>query len=623
MDRNTVIGITLIFGILVVWQYFASPSTEQLEAERRIQDSIARVEYVRDSLNQIAKDQNTAMAKDTVQAVVQDSVMNEQLSGQFGPFSPSARGVEHTYELENDLMIVEISNKGGKIKEVTLKEHFKVLEDKEGNQTKVPLKLLEDTKNEFSYAIPVGGAAGGVVQTKDLFFEAQQEGNTLVLRANAGPGQFFEQKYMLEDGNYLMDYDIRLNGFDNAIDNNKIKLHWRNYLDKLEINTQYEVRYSSVYFKELDDDPDYCSCSADDEEEVESNLKWTAHSNQFFNSTLVAEKSFENGEFETVMLAEDSEDLKMVASNLELSLEGSDPFEMSFYVGPNEFDRLRAIGFNLEDIIPFGWSIFGTINRWIIRPIFNFLSMFVGSKGVVILLLTLIVKAALYPLTYRMIYSQSKMAALKPELAKLKEKHKDDSQQVQVETMKMYREFGVNPLGGCFPVVLQMPIWFALYRFFPASIEFRQVGFLWATDLSSYDVFMRLPFEIPFYGSHVSLFTLIWVVTTIIYTYYNSKLMDYSANPMMKYMQFAMPVFFIFFFNSFAAGLTAYLCLSNIMNIAQTIITKDVIIDKDKILAELQKNKSKPKKKSAFQERLESAMREQQKIQAEKKKKKK
>jgi YidC/Oxa1 family membrane protein insertase len=622
MDRNTVIGITLIFGILVVWQWLSAPSQEAIEAERRIQDSIARVEYIQDSLNQVAINQSEASANDTTANQAQDSLANMQLTGKLGPFATAGKGVERTFTLENDLMTVEISNKGGRIKEVTLKEHFKVLEDAEGNQTKVPLKLLEDAKNKFEYLLPINGAAGNVVNTNDLYFTGESQGNTLILRANAGAGQFFEQKYSLEDGNYLMDYDIRLKGFENGLNNPTIRLNWVNYLDKLELNDQYEMRYTSVYFKELEEDPDYCSCTGDDKESIEKPIKWTSHSNQFFNSSLIAEKTFQNGTFETILMGEDSDDLKEVTSTMDIALEGSNPFEMSMYVGPNEFNRLREIGYNLEDVIPFGWSIFGTINRWIIRPIFNFLSQFIGSRGIVILFLTLIVKAALYPLTYRMIYSQSKMAALKPELAKLKEKHKDDTQTVQVETMKMYREFGVNPLGGCLPVVLQMPIWFALYRFFPASIEFRQESFLWATDLSSYDVFMRLPFEIPFYGAHVSLFTLIWVVTTIIYTYYNSKLMDYSANPMMKYMQFAMPVFFIFFFNNFASGLTAYLCLSNILNIAQTIITKDVIIDKDKILAELHKNKAKPKKKSGFQERLEKAMKEQQRIQAEKNKKK-
>ena len=293
---------------------------------------------------------------------------------------------------------------------------------------------------------------------------------------------------------------------------------------------------------------------------------------------------------------------------------------MSLYVGPKEFDVLADFATDLEDIVPFGRSIFGTVNRWIIRPLFNFLSTYIGSKGIVILLLTFFVKIVLFPLTYKMLYSQSKMGALKPQMKRIKEKFKDDQQQQQSETMKMYREFGVNPLGGCMPMVLQMPIWFALYRFFPASIEFRQAGFLWATDLSSYDTIAHLPFEIPFFGSHVSLFTLLWAGTTVLYTWYNSKIVDMSANPMMKYMQYAMPVMFLFFFNNYASGLTCYLFFSNLFNIGQTMITKNYLINHDKIKDELDAYKKKPKKKGGFQKRLEDAMKEQQRVKAKKKK---
>jgi YidC/Oxa1 family membrane protein insertase len=271
----------------------------------------------------------------------------------------------------------------------------------------------------------------------------------------------------------------------------------------------------------------------------------------------------------------------------------------------------------LEDVIPFGRSIFGTINRWVIRPIFTFLSSFIGSMGIVILVLTFIVKMILYPLTYKMIHSQSKMGALKPHLANLREKFKDDPQKQQMETMKVYNEFGVNPLGGCLPTLLQMPIWFALYRFFPAAIEFRQVPFLWATDLSSYDVAFSLPFVIPFYGDHVSLFTLLWAATTVLYTYYNSQNMDLSMNPSMKYMQYLMPVMFLFFFNTFAAGLTCYLLFSNLINVGQTIVTKNYIIDQDKIMAGLEAYRKKPKKKQGFQDRLQEALKEQQRKQSE------
>ena len=221
----------------------------------------------------------------------------------------------------------------------------------------------------------------------------------------------------------------------------------------------------------------------------------------------------------------------------------------------------------------------GSVNRWIVRPLFMLLSSFIGNVGIVILLLTLIVKLGVYPLTYKMIHSQSKMAALKPQLANLKDKFKDDQQKMSMEQMKLYREFGVNPMGGCFPMLIQMPIWFALYRFFPASIEFRQEGFLWATDLSTYDVITYLPFEIPFYGEHISLFTLLWAAATVGYSWYNMRHLDMSSmsNPAMKYMQYAMPVMFLFFFNSFASGLTCYLFFSSLFNIGQTLVTKNLV----------------------------------------------
>jgi YidC/Oxa1 family membrane protein insertase len=290
---------------------------------------------------------------------------------------------------------------------------------------------------------------------------------------------------------------------------------------------------------------------------------------------------------------------------------------MTMYLGPNDFENLRAFGNNLEDVIPFGMSILGTINRWVIRPIFNVLTNLMDNKGLVILLLTLLVKILLYPLTYKMLHSQAKMSALKPQLTGLRERHKDDLQKQQMETMKVYREYGVSPFGGCLPMLLQMPIWIALYRFFPASIEFRQAKFLWATDLSSYDVLVNLPFTIPFYGAHVSMFTLLWAGTTVLYTYYSMKQMDMGAmgnNPMLKYMQYFMPVLFLFFFNNYASGLTLYLLFSNLVNIGLTLGTRKFIFNDERIMAELNLNKAKPKKRSAFSERLEAAMKEQQRI---------
>lgn len=630
MDKNTLIGFALIFVLLIVWQQFNMPSQEEMERQQQIQDSIEQAQQLAEA--EIAKPEDTTTV--TVQeeiAALPDSLKEEKLSGLYGPFSSAGSGEEKLIKVENELMTVVLTNKGGRIKEVILKNFEKNVLTEEKKEVKEELKLLSDEKNKFEYLLPIASLPSGGVRTGDLFFDVQQSANEVVFRAKAGAGRYFEQKYSLQDNSYRIGYDIKLEGLQNVLANNaeEIELIWHDYLDRIEINHNFERRYSTIYFKPAEEGVDYCSCTSDDVEELtDQRIKWISHSNQFFNSSLIAKESFASGVLETQVLDTEDADLKKLVSSLKVPYNRSstENFAMEFYIGPNEFDRLREVGSDLEDIVPFGWSIFGTVNRWIVRPLFNFLSSFIGSKGIVILVLTFMVKLCLYPLTYRMLYSQSKMGALKPQIEKLKEKVKDPQQQ-QVETMKMYREFGVNPLGGCMPMLLQMPIWIALYRFFPASIEFRQASFLWATDLSSYDVLTYLPFEIPFVGGHISLFTILWAGTTLIYTYYNTKHMDMSANPAMKYMQYLMPIMFLGFFNTYASGLTCYLFFSNLFNIGQTVVTKNYIIDQDKVRAELEENKKKPKKKSGFQERLEAAMKEQQRVQsqreAQKKKKRK
>ncbi|MEM9848801.1 MAG: membrane protein insertase YidC [Bacteroidota bacterium] len=620
MDRNTIIGFALIFLLLMGMQFFQNKNRLALEAEKRVQDSIAYVEYQKDSIaNALATKNTETTVKDSAQILL-DSIQRLQQAQAFGAFSNAASGTEKEVTLENDLLKVTFTNKGGRVKNVLLKEYFKMGPVEEG-ENKEPLYLLENEKNKFQYDLPL--LTGAKISSDDLFFDVEKSGNSIVFRAKAATGQYFEQKYSLPDGTYAMNYDLKFNNLDNLLarDLENIQLEWVNYLDKIERNVDYERRMSSVYFKTVEDDADYCNCNKADTENLEEAVSWVAHSNQFFNSALISkETAFSSGVMETAETDRGDEVayLKKLRSELQIPYdELKDGYSMQFYVGPKEYDRLAAFDNELQYTIPFGISIFGTVNRYVIRPLFGFLLSFISSEGIVILILTLIVKLLLFPLTYKMLYSQSKMAVLKPQMSKVREKYKDDAQQQQVETMKMYREFGVNPLGGCMPMVLQMPVWFALYRFFPASIEFRQASFLWANDLSSFDVFTRLPFEVPFYGSHISLFTLLWAVATLAYTIYNSRNMDMSAvnNPAMKYMQYFMPIMFIFFFNNFASGLTCYLLFSSIFNILQTVLTKNVIINQDKIKKELEAYRKKPKKKGGFQERLEKAMKQQQQIQ--------
>ncbi len=625
MDRNTLIGFLLIFGLLIAMQLFMAPEQKKMEAERQSKlDSLRRIEQARaDSLAQLQNIETPDSILQDSQALAQQQL---QVSSEFGPFAAAAVGQEKIEKIENELMRILFTNKGGRIKEVELKEHFKVLLDSNHNEIKLPLKLLEDDKNQFEYLLPVAGLPNKL-STGRLFFKPIKEGsNAIVFRADAGQGRYFEQVYKIEPGSYALQYELRFKGLESVLNqtDGAVQLKWTNYLDKLEQNHQYERNYSTVYYKPTDDDYDYCSCTSSDQDDLSGEkVKWVAHSNQFFASVLFTKnRPFNGGTFTTEVLDENSDDLKKLTADIQIPMDGQEPFPMEFYMGPKDFETLQAYGAELEDIIPFGTSIIGTANRWIVRPLFNFLLSFIGVKGIVILVLTLIVKLLLYPLSYKMLHSQAKMAALKPQLTALREKHKDDQTQIQMESMKMYREFGVNPLGGCMPVVLQMPVWLALYRFFPASIEFRQANFLWATDLSSYDAAFWLPFEIPFYGEHVSLFTLLWAVTTVLYTHYNMQQMDMAsmgggANAkMMKWMQYLMPLFFLFFFNNFASGLTCYLVFSNILNVAQTIITKNFIIDHDKIKEQLEAYRKKPKKKGGFQARLEDALKQQQAIAA-------
>jgi YidC/Oxa1 family membrane protein insertase len=624
MDRNQTIGIILITILVFAWSIFTGPSKEELEEARRQQDSIEQSqkllasELADDEVKPISNEEEVSEESGIIPGLdtMDVSVATEIL----GPFAAAFSGEETIYTIENEDLVLKISNKGGVIHSAELKKFSKIRKEREGVTLDVPVQLLEDKKNRFSYQLPFGHPSGNFTASDRLYFNViSQSDKQIVLEAKGQSGKSVRLTYGLDESGYKVSQDLQLQGIDNDKVENAISLEWIDYLDKIEQNFTYEKIYSTVYFKEIEDDPDYCSCRSDDQETISQPLKWISHANQFFNSSIIPDKPFLGGTMETVVLDDEAEDLKLLKSSLALHEPGGTNADYSFnwYIGPNDFEKLASFDMELEMIIPFGWSIFGTINRWVIRPLFDLLFKFMGSAGIAIIILTLIVKFVLYPLTYKMLHSQAKMSALKPEIEKIRNKFKDKQQDQQMETMKLYREFGVNPLGGCMPMVLQMPIWFALYRFFPASLEFRQASFWWAHDLSSFDAITFLPYEIPFYGSHVSLFTLLWSATMLIYAVYNTRLMDMTtaSNPMLKYMQYVTPVMFIFFFNNYASGLTCYLFFSTLTNIIQTVGTKELIFDDEKIKKQLEANKNKPKKKSSFQERLEAAMKEQQKQQ--------
>ena len=621
MDKNTAIGLTLIFLLFFAWQYFTSPSQAELEARKRTQDSLALVEKRKNDA--LAETSSAEKVAEELPAVP-DSVQAIRLAGKLGPFAAAGVGAEQEFVLENKKVRITFTNKGARVKGALLKEFSRMTQNKRRKDVKKPLYLLTGEENRFDYFLPVSGLGAGGVKTGDLYFKGIQSGNEIIFRAEVGEGRYFEQKYALGEDGYTLAYSVRMNGLDGIIaaDAETISLNWENELGKIEKATRYERTYATVYFRPQDGRVKRCSPTANEDQENADGqpVKWVANTNQFFNSTLIASSTFASLDARINALPEEAASMKIATSKIGLPVKEMQDkdFNMQFYIGPNDFEALRKLGYNLEEIIPFGQGILGSINRWVVRPLFSWLSLYFVSAGLAIFMLTLLVKILLFPLSYRMLYSQSKMSVLKPEMEKLKEKYKDDPQRVQMETMGVYREFGVNPLGSCMPMLLQMPVWIALYRFFPAAIEFRQKGFWWAPDLSSYDEFLQLPFTIPFgFGNHISLFTLLWVLTTLIYTWYNSRHMDFSANPALKYMQYIMPVMFMGFFNGYASGLTAYLLFSNVINIGQTLVTKHFIIDEEKIKKEMEEFRKKPKTKKGFSARLEAALKEQQKIAAE------
>lgn len=627
MQKNQIIGFMLLFVLFLGYTYLNQPTKEELEQRR-----LEHLEQVRqDSLAQI-KALNPSPVADPSPVIDNrpDSLKVAENSSAYGMFASASVGENKIVTLENDDIKLDFSSKGGKIVKATLKK-FNRTTVEEGEEVEGIVEIMNNPNNKFGFNIPANVPAGAV-STENLFFTPTLNGNNLKLTAQLANGASISQEYNLAEKGYQVDYRVKTNGLDNLLPAGQaVQLNWVNYLTKQERNATFEASYSTAYFKNTDtSNPDYCSCRASDEEETSEPVEWVANTNQFFNTSLMTNgKPFKSAKLETITVddVKKSDYLKKIVNNIEINPSDlASGFDVKMYIGPNEFKDLRAYGVHLEQIIPYGNSIFGSINRWIIRPFFDFLSSFISSRGLTIILLIFIIKMLLYPLMYKMLKSQALMGALKEKTAPLKEKYGDDPQKLQMEQMKLYREYGVSPLGGCLPMFLQMPIWYALFRFFPSSITFRQQPFLWVQDLSSYDDFFNLGVDLPFLGTHLSLFAILWAITTVIYTYYNTKNMDMSAGGqnanMMKYMQYLMPIMFFGFFNNYAAGLVCYMFFSNLINILQTVITKKVIFTDDKLKAELAKKKSKPKKTNGFQARLEEAMKQQQELQKQKNKNK-
>ncbi len=603
MDRNTITGLVIIALILIGYSYFMSPSKEELKA-MHVRDSIARVEAQRAAA--LEKERQADFA-------AQQQNTETQQAGTEAIFKQDSLPVKQ-YTLENNKIKLHINTKGGCIDYVDLKGYR--------THDSLPLILWKDHKSSMGLNFY---ARNKQINTADLIFvpntnqkELNAEGaeQVLTMRAYVDENKYLEFEYKLAPDSYMVDFNINTYNLNDVIASNTnfLTLYWGVDMPQLEKSRDFESRYTGVYYNFSNNDVEHLSLTGDEKVDLPTSVKWVAYKQQFFSSVLIANESFPNV---LVSTANNTTPGFLKTADAEISLPYSgkaiEKYDMRFYFGPNSYPTLREYGKDIElpKLVDLGWKWIAWFNRYVVIPIFNFLETNVTlNYGLIIFLLTLIIKLVLFPLTYKSYMSQAKMRVLKPQIDEINKKiPADKAMERQQAVMKLYKKAGVNPMGGCLPMLLQMPILIALFYFFPGAIELRQKSFLWATDLASYDSIATLPFTIPFYGNHVSLFCLLMTITNILYMWYNSK--NQPQNDQMKGMQvmmYIMPIMFLFIFNSYSSGLSYYYFIATLITIVQTWAIRKFVND-EKLLKQIELAKTKPVKKSKFQQKLEEMQR--------------
>ena len=611
MDRNSIIGIIIIAGIFILWTTLNKPSEEQVEAARHKRDSLELVkqqEVIQQKIQDAAKIQSTSVEQNQAQTISQDSI----LKNEYGNFSNAAAGEQEFFTIENELLKIKISSKGGRVYSVELK-NYKTYSQK-------PLILFDGDSTIFGLKFNTRELRG--IQTNELFFTALEKTSSSVkMRLDAGNNSYIEYEYKLNPESYMVDFDINFVGMNQVISNNMsvLDFDFSMYSPQQEKGAKNETQYTTMGYKYFKDEVNKLSARGKDQarEEMNTKLKWVSFQEQFFSTILVADNYFSNGIIEYESTDNSTKYLKHFKSTIGIPFEfnSNSKVPMSFYFGPNHYTTLKKQKLDFEKIIPLGWGIFGWVNRFAIIPVFNFLGKYIANYGLIILILTILIKVVLFPLTYKSYLSTAKMRVLKPEIDEIGKKFpkKEDAMKKQQATMAMYKKVGVNPMGGCIPMAVQMPILFAMFRFFPTSFELRQQAFLWADDLSSFDSIFSWNIDIPlissFYGNHISLFTILMAIALVLSSRLNTGQMGDTNQQMpgMKFMMtYMMPVMMLFFFNRYAAGLSYYYFLSNVMTLGQTVFIRR-FVDDEAILKKLHENKKKTVKKSKWQERLEAA----------------
>ncbi len=625
MDKNTFVGLLLIGAIVLGFSLWNSPSDAEIAVQRRTNDSLELVRQERSRLDemlmeehQVSDNQSNLVEKEAIQSSSNDSMVNAEAINLYGSFAGAANQESRLIEVETDLMKLTFNTKGGQLVAAVLKDY----QTYDGAEL-----LLFDSSSNFGLNFFTRDNKN--IFTDELIFETQTENDFTIygegkkdisFKLSAGPDKYIEYIYTITGDDYLLSFDINMVGMDQLMDmrDGEVYLDWVLNAPNQEKTLKAQRDATTIFYKYKNEDVDDLGAMSDERLEFESAIKWLSFKQQFFNLTIIADEFFEKSKsFAETETDEGSMDyVKKMTTSLTIPVSGSkiEKFGMSLYLGPNKYDVLNDHGNELQDIIDLGWGIFGWVNKFAVIPVFNFLDSFELNYGIIILILTILLKLVLSPITYKTYLSGAKMRVLKPEISEINEKYKDDAMKKQQSMMALYKQTGVNPLSGCVPMLIQMPILFAMFRFFPASIELRQESFLWADDLSTYDSIYTFPegFSIPFYGDHVSLFTLLMAVSIMLYTKMNSQMTMGAAaeGPMaaqMKIMTYLMPIMMLFFFNNYSSGLSYYYFLANIISIGQTLLIKKLFINEDAIRAKIEVNKKKPKskKKSGFQKRLE------------------
>ncbi|MES2628056.1 MAG: membrane protein insertase YidC [Bacteroidota bacterium] len=622
MDRNSIIGLVLIAGILIGYGVLTRPSAEEIERQKYVADSTASAQA------RITAEKTKAIDTTAIKTAFVDSTRNDsavlaaktaELASKYGAFGTVSTGTEAEKIVETDKFRITFSNKGGRIKDITLKEY--------NTHAGTPVHLFDPKSAVFGFNFGIAGK--GTFNTQKFFFTpvaspdkvSGDQSITIAYRLPAGaPDKYIELLYTIKGNAYDIDLQLNTRNLDGVVDNGKkLALEWKASGLPNEKSLVIERQRSSVYYKPIDDDRDYLSeTSESDEEVLEDPVSWVAFKQYFFTAAVISKEGFaaENSVLKVVQPADSAVNKKYSALlTLPQGNVTNGSTNLKLYFGPTDYQTLAALDVDQMDrIIDFGWGIFGLVNKYFIFYIFKALTWFHLGIGITILLLTIVIKMLLMPLTYKNYQSSAKMRILKPEVDAINEKLKNaDPMKKQQEMMALYKKTGVNPLAGCLPVLIQMPFLYAMFRFFPAIMDLRQQSFLWADDLSSYDSIASIPNwlfggSIPIYGDHVSLFTILMCASTFLYTRMNSGNMPapQQGMPDMKVIMYIFPFMMLFFFNNYASGLAYYYLAANLVTMAQTFIIRKYFVDEKKIMATIEENKKKPGgEKSKLQRKME------------------